>query len=190
MRRLIIAVAVVALLGGYAYADDISDKLEQEALAVINAHKSKLDAEDAVQRAKDAEIEKQRNVQAEALKKERLTQEQIKRAAAKANEDQARAEAERKARADMELRMRAAELEEARKARKAQIIHNMIEAGQRVDAKWEAQRAREQQALDNAIAREQANRQAVQDAMRQAEINARLRDIERNQRMQWLWGNR
>jgi hypothetical protein len=109
MRKLIIAVAIGAMLGGYAYADDISDKLEQEALAVVNAHKAKVDAEDAVQRAKDAEIEKQRNVQAEALKKERLSQEQMQRASARADEARAKAEAERKARADLELRLRAAD---------------------------------------------------------------------------------
>jgi hypothetical protein len=190
MRRLIIAVAMVALLGGYAYPDDISDKLEQEALAVINAHKSKLDAEDAVQREKDAEIEKQRNVQADALKKERLSQEQIKKATAKAEEERAKAEAARNARADMELRLRAAELEEARKARRSKTIHDMQRAVDAVDARWEQRRAAEQQQLDNAISREQANRQAAMDAMQRAETNSRLREIERNQQLNWMLRNR
>jgi hypothetical protein len=180
MRKLIIAVAIGALLGGYAYADDVSERLEQEALAAINAHKSKLDAEDAVQRAKDAEIEKQRNLQAEALMKERLTDEQIKKATAKSAEDQARAEAERKARADMELRLRAAELEEARKARKAQILHNMRQTVDAVDSRWEKHRARELQERLGEIAREQETREAVQRAMREAEMNERLRRIEIN----------
>ena len=43
----------MGLLAGYAYADDISDKLEQEALAAINAHNAKLDADAA---AGDEEI--------------------------------------------------------------------------------------------------------------------------------------
>lgn len=174
LTKLLVGTVMVFLLAGYAYGDDISDKLEQEALAVINAHKSKLDAEDAVQRAKDAEIEKQRNLQAEALKKERLSQEQMKQAAAKAEEERAKAEAERKRRADLELRIRAAELEEARRARKAQIIRDMQQALERVDARWDEKRAREEKEIQDII---RANRQ--QRALE--EINSQLSDIQAQQ---------
>jgi hypothetical protein len=180
MIRLIIAVTLVALFGGDAHAadDEIAAKLEQEALAVINAHKAKLDAEDAIQRQKDAELEKQKNLQTEDLKEQERLQEELKKAAEKEEQERLKLEEERQRKDDMEM-LRWFEMHEARrKARMNQILDNMRRALEQVDANWLSRRnrAQQQQQLDM----QRANSPVDRNALRESIVRDRLREIQQN----------
>lgn len=63
---------IVGLCVGIACAndDDVARQLEQEALRAIDTHKAKLQTEEAAQREKDQEVEKQRSLQAAQIRKE------------------------------------------------------------------------------------------------------------------------
>ncbi len=51
MRSLIVVLAAMVLLGGHARADSIDDAIMEEALRVSKDHQSKLETEEAAQKA-------------------------------------------------------------------------------------------------------------------------------------------
>jgi hypothetical protein len=151
MRWFAITIAVAAFLSGYAHADSIDDEIMAEALRITGEHKAKIDAEEQAQKAKEQELEKQREAQAEQIRKEaeeKQARDRMRQAALVAEEERKRREEEQRLRLIYEAEL-------ARKARIDQILHNMQQAVDAVDRKYEMIRARQIQEAQNEIMRRQ-----------------------------------
>lgn len=125
-------------IGGYACADSIDDAIMEEALRVSKDHQSKLEAEEAAQKAVDDEKLQEQQQLEEALaqqKAEKKRQQEIARK--KAEEDKEREYEEEKRREE--------QAEATRRAQIGQIFRNMRRAVYEADKKA-LQRQRAQQA--------------------------------------------
>lgn len=199
MRGFLLVVAALALCGGYAYSDDIGDEIAAEALRVTGAHKAKLEAEEAVQKQKDQELEKQQNLQAEQIRKEieeERAQDRMRQADLKTEEAKRQLEVERRQleeeKSQLEERQRLTLIHEAEVARKAkinQILHNMQQALDAYDRQQALKEMERQAQIDNQI---QAQKR-IQDAQRRfvegMEADRRQRNMERQLDLWGLYDN-
>ncbi len=192
MRMVVIAV-IVGLCAGLACAndDDIARQLEQEALRAIDAHKARLQTEEAAQREKDQELEKQRSLQAAQIRKEaeeKKIQERLKQATIQLEE-------ERKAKAELEERMRLEQAESARRAKIAEIKARMQEFMQREEMLDQLRQMNSQQAFKNQVDAQKAHQDAlnrftegVATDRHRLQVEEDLRRIRQLEQWQWMRG--